>query len=1109
MDTQIGQMQMQMYKELGKITRRLRVISSTLGDTSREFKKSAEVLKGQLPQVSESITKNITDPINDANTSVSKLDKTMDKMSKGVEKRTNVIKRHKIAFTMLGMSLLGVGAGAIYLTKKYRMLKTAAALANKNIIGIFALRNQIKRGWEYAKAGIAGFMAYLAALRTTEIESKIRSIEGAVGALGINLERVALSIASSLGEDITDVLSSLKLALERGMPENLLKEYASLNIKLGKSFDFSSEQAEEFSGVLWNLGVNYKNVADRLAYTAKISKMTSSELRDMTVQMQENLRISTIKDDTIKSWYAFGAALRNANISASDTNEIVGALGGLLKEATDVNNPERMARAITNLRAMGLDKESLDKALKTQDIGMLAQGVISQVQKMGGISKNSSVIAEYLGVDLEVLRKLIQAYDNSGKYLSKSISEFKQEIAGAGDQELEKIYRKRKGALSEIIYDIGNLADQFVTEIGRPFKIIGEVILKPVRFAMKWTVKLLQWLNSSTDGWFTLGTTITASYWSLKRIIKLIKALPIPIGTISKLVVTYGTKFIGILSKIPVLNQLILLSQMHWAKTLPVLIAKITTLYATLKKIRIVSAAIDFVSAWFQGFKGILSLGPKLIALFRTIAMWAMANPWMALATVAVLIIFNWKKVKAWFWAFVEWFKNDFPKYIDYGIKKILGWIKGFGRWIKNIAVSLKNWIVGVFKNIWDNITEFFADIGIDINDFWKSIKDSGKQWFEDLLYPFKKVYEWAKEKFGWLFKWFDRSTKVGQGFGDMSPNIKKSDTVSAPLSKVKPDTGGMTLSNLGIADKDLKSTKIGQGVGDITPNIKKSDTINVPLSKLKSETGGMTLVTNKNLKASNTPVTGGAAGLLERIAIGEGTAGVKGYDTVYGYGKYSQPSKPISQMTLSEVKAYQKEQIAATKGKIPGTTSGTGAVGKYQVTQTTLAAQQKKLGLSDNDLFTADIQDKIGESLLNGRGYQKWKAGKMSDEDFQRNLSKEWASVENPGTGTGFYAGQRAATSTSDIQAAMAMARQEPTIPIIQNTKDPELARLVALLEQQNADQKRYHDENLKQREGLSKNQTTKTEKSSRDVKLQIATQTDPLVAKRGMNEVVNAYGV
>jgi len=175
----------------------------------------------------------------------------------------------------------------------------------------------------------------------------------------------------------------------------------------------------------------------------------------------------------------------------------------------------------------------------------------------------------------------------------------------------------------------------------------------------------------------------------------------------------------------------------------------------------------------------------------------------------------------------------------------------------------------------------------------------------------------------------------------------------------------------------------------------------------------------------SSAPLAGGVKGLLEQISRGEGTTDeqarkkglASGYDVSLGYGAYGGgPKKAISEMSIAEVKEYQKAMLADPKNKW-----NSSAVGKYQIVGTTLRDLQKELGFKDTDKFDAAMQDKLGEALLKKRGLDKYMSGKMSDSDFQLSLAKEWASVADPRTGRGYYGNQQTAhTSTAAIQAAM-----------------------------------------------------------------------------------------
>ena len=104
--------------------------------------------------------------------------------------------------------------------------------------------------------------------------------------------------------------------------------------------------------------------------------------------------------------------------------------------------------------------------------------------------------------------------------------------------------------------------------------------------------------------------------------------------------------------------------------------------------------------------------------------------------------------------------------------------------------------------------------------------------------------------------------------------------------------------------------------------------------------------------------VGGPMGALLTQIAKGEGTTDdrakannfASSYDVVLGYGRYGRPNKPISQMTLAEVKAYQKELLRNSGGM------NSSAVGKYQIVGKTLRGLQEQMKLRSEE-HTSELQ--------------------------------------------------------------------------------------------------------------------------------------------------------
>lgn len=148
-------------------------------------------------------------------------------------------------------------------------------------------------------------------------------------------------------------------------------------------------------------------------------------------------------------------------------------------------------------------------------------------------------------------------------------------------------------------------------------------------------------------------------------------------------------------------------------------------------------------------------------------------------------------------------------------------------------------------------------------------------------------------------------------------------------------------------------------------------------------------------------PATGKYAPLLDEIARGEATGGAfgtSGYDAIYSGAKVK-PSKPISQMTVGEVKAYQKQLLKAG--------SASTAVGKYQFIHNkgAFGKMAAQAGLKDTDLFDSKAQDRLAIQYAGGqKQLDEWlKTGNY--RALTDKVAQQWASQKNS-RGYGNYDG-------------------------------------------------------------------------------------------------------
>jgi hypothetical protein len=160
------------------------------------------------------------------------------------------------------------------------------------------------------------------------------------------------------------------------------------------------------------------------------------------------------------------------------------------------------------------------------------------------------------------------------------------------------------------------------------------------------------------------------------------------------------------------------------------------------------------------------------------------------------------------------------------------------------------------------------------------------------------------------------------------------------------------------------------------------------------------------DFKETATTRKGQTGQLLDAIGAAEGAT----YDTMFGYAEREGgpfAGTKVTNLTLNEVAALQKEMV-----KNNGISS---AIGKYQFIQATLKEAIKGLGLSGDEKFTPEVQDKLALWLLKNRtSFDEWVTGSGDSAKFQNELASQWASVPNT-SGKSAYAGDGVNNATAE----------------------------------------------------------------------------------------------
>lgn len=150
---------------------------------------------------------------------------------------------------------------------------------------------------------------------------------------------------------------------------------------------------------------------------------------------------------------------------------------------------------------------------------------------------------------------------------------------------------------------------------------------------------------------------------------------------------------------------------------------------------------------------------------------------------------------------------------------------------------------------------------------------------------------------------------------------------------------------------------------------------------------------------------------LLDVIAHAESGGN---YNAYFGNGRNK--ATKFTDMPIADVLKWQQEYVQQG--------SPSSAVGRYQFLNSTLAGLVNQQGISPNQKFDEQTQDRLAVALLERRGVREYLAKELTTEQFAANLAKEWAGLpkvvgDNPNAS--YYAGDGLNKSRVEPQKVLA----------------------------------------------------------------------------------------
>ena len=197
-----------------------------------------------------------------------------------------------------------------------------------------------------------------------------------------------------------------------------------------------------------------------------------------------------------------------------------------------------------------------------------------------------------------------------------------------------------------------------------------------------------------------------------------------------------------------------------------------------------------------------------------------------------------------------------------------------------------------------------------------------------------------------------------------------------------------------------------------------------------------------KNLfKGGNKKTSPGGPGGGPGAKTGAGTLRAGGEE---GLGNFIGSKESGNSYTKLVGGAEDASILDKTVSELNSEKGGRFAMGKYQIQMRTASEVLRNAG-KDPDKFKFDQQgqDEIFRLLLERRGIDDYLSGKISEDEFAKNLSMEWAALPQDASGAGYYDGDGKNKSLVSYEETIKMIRglkdtattvdEEDDVPVVQ----------------------------------------------------------------------------
>ena len=335
-----------------------------------------------------------------------------------------------------------------------------------------------------------------------------------------------------------------------------------------------------------------------------------------------------------------------------------------------------------------------------------------------------------------------------------------------------------------------------------------------------------------------------------------------------------------------------------------------------------------------------------------------------------------------------------------------------FGPKIKEVFDSFKAGANQVFENV----KGFLDGIEQKIISIYNFVRDLYNNKFKGLLQTYNNAVQAIADRTGIpLPKINLGAMKDIPAYTDQFPE-GLNPLAGKTLDSVMGDVGNMLKGGLenttGIIGDLFNNMLSGLGLTDTANAITESlgaGSLFGPNRNLGSGAGLSTFFpglkpkasTKTTSESSSTSRTSGSGDLKTRIRQAESG---NDYSSMFARdrGDFSRGQEDISKMTIDQVHDLQTDYLNHQASKGYSSSQRSAAMGAYQMMEVKKVAQMMGIDTSKTK-FDQATQDRMADYYLNVAGFQDFKAGKITAEQFNDRLAGQFASLKTT-SGAGVY---------------------------------------------------------------------------------------------------------